>query len=866
MKTIQFMHHFLAFWLFPFLALAQVSDHPCDLQELQNLLITEGQIHQSTTFGSGLPNYAMDGITSATWADGHVSRTENEDQAWIEIDLGQIYALGSMEIWYPADLYPEGLNDYYILISSSAFSSNEISDLLTQIDITYLHVEGVLSSGTAIPLSFQSGRYVRLQRANPGFLAFSEIIIPGTDTEICDNGEDDDCDGKIDCEDEDCGPGVSNIDVSQVPSCQGCTDGVIAIQSSREGIKYSIDGGLTFQASPVFEGLPPGDYTIVVLNEQTGCQYEETISFKAIAGQPNDCCDNGDFETGTFENWEGGSGVISTDGDVTIIGDEILDDGGFAARHAIIPGNSNYEDLSIQGLPVFSTTTGDFVARLGNTEARRRVEQLRYEFEVEDCNTDFRFNYLVVGEDPPTSDHGVDENGFFEYRITSLNTGDIIEQDEETVNIDDLDFSVGARIGDLSIVYTNWLCVSVDLSEYIGQKVVAEFTVADCQEGAHWCYAYINGLCNSAASMTPIVNLNANPIICSNQDIWVDASRSLGYSRFAWKVCQLENGQPINCVEDDDFRRGMLGQFNASDFYEENGESILCGERYRISLTLENDCVPAQTDFIDVLYTCASIEPLVYRDILNCGPLEDIPIEGIDNCPGCQFQWSPGNVFLNNDTLAFPIIEATRNVTALDTNYIVTATNEAGCQESDTVLVYDVSNLAFDLEAQLEVVNYCSYQFFAQITATGEALPTDLIEALIFTNTTQNIDYTGVLIESDTNYWRYSLEEVLIDTDIGSEDQWQAAAIFNTRDYNILDNCTLNDSFDTLMANSIFHGPLSFIMPNIFSPDGDGNNDTFYPVGGFDERTNANAYMGQLRIFNRYGQKLFDSGEVFASP
>jgi gliding motility-associated-like protein len=43
-------------------------------------------------------------------------------------------------------------------------------------------------------------------------------------------------------------------------------------------------------------------------------------------------------------------------------------------------------------------------------------------------------------------------------------------------------------------------------------------------------------------------------------------------------------------------------------------------------------------------------------------------------------------------------------------------------------------------------------------------------------------------------------------------------------------------------------------MPNAFSPNGDGRNDYLYVIGGLDIKKVKN-----LSVFNRYGQKLFES-------
>lgn len=60
----------------------------------------------------------------------------------------------------------------------------------------------------------------------------------------------------------------------------GNGDGAIVIFASNgvSPYQYSIDGGLTFQASNVFNNVTNGTYTIVVMSADADCAYEETIS------------------------------------------------------------------------------------------------------------------------------------------------------------------------------------------------------------------------------------------------------------------------------------------------------------------------------------------------------------------------------------------------------------------------------------------------------------------------------------------------------------------------------------------------------------------------------------------------------------
>ena len=64
----------------------------------------------------------------------------------------------------------------------------------------------------------------------------------------------------------------------------GASDGTVLI-TQLNGIgpfQYSIDGGVTFQSSNIFESVPAGDYAVVILGE-FGCTYEGTVSIPLCA-------------------------------------------------------------------------------------------------------------------------------------------------------------------------------------------------------------------------------------------------------------------------------------------------------------------------------------------------------------------------------------------------------------------------------------------------------------------------------------------------------------------------------------------------------------------------------------------------------
>jgi len=61
------------------------------------------------------------------------------------------------------------------------------------------------------------------------------------------------------------------------------------------------------------------------------------------------------------------------------------------------------------------------------------------------------------------------------------------------------------------LLYTNWLCESINTSAFIGKDVTLEFYMSDCGLGGHFGYAYIDDICGSCPSPN-FGDLYLNPI------------------------------------------------------------------------------------------------------------------------------------------------------------------------------------------------------------------------------------------------------------------------------------------------------------------------------------------------------------------
>ena len=65
-----------------------------------------------------------------------------------------------------------------------------------------------------------------------------------------------------------------------------------------------------------------------------------------------------------------------------------------------------------------------------------------------------------------------------------------------------------------------------------------------------------------------------------------------------------------------------------------------------------------------------------------------------------------------------------------------------------------------------------------------------------------------------------------------------------------------NGCSDTVYGTQIVEGEYAFFLPNSFTPNGDGVNDEFYPVG---DKVSLDSYS--FKVFNRWGEMVFSTNE-----
>jgi len=216
-------------------------------------------------------------------------------------------------------------------------------------------------------------------------------------------------------------------------------------------------------------------------------------------------CSNLDFENGNFSNWTcqtatnygypAGDGTPSSE--TTWSGTAPV-----ANRHVITnaaSGNDPYGNF-----PMLAPNGGSFSVKLGNNDINYEAEQLIYTFFVNPQDTNFIYKYAVVLEDPG---HTWAEQPYFELKI--------YDGSNQVIPCSYQQYVAGGSIpgffdspSNSSVKCKSWTTVGINLGPYVGQTITIVVTSADCAQGGHFGYGYIDFICPSSFTATPNIYCN----------------------------------------------------------------------------------------------------------------------------------------------------------------------------------------------------------------------------------------------------------------------------------------------------------------------------------------------------------------------
>jgi PKD repeat protein len=192
-------------------------------------------------------------------------------------------------------------------------------------------------------------------------------------------------------------------------------------------------------------------------------------------------------------------------------------------------------------LQITPAVVGGYVCQLGNSNTGAETEQLVYPLQVDSNNALFVYHYAVVLQDP---NHSAPEQPNF--RIRALDSlGNVIDSIcgsyyvQSAANIPGFQSCGTTR-------WKDWTTVGINLAAYIGHPVSLEFTTADCSQGGHYGYAYLDCYCISMAIQTEFC-IGANQVVLT---------APLGFTGYLWsngettQVATINNpiiGQQVTC-------------------------------------------------------------------------------------------------------------------------------------------------------------------------------------------------------------------------------------------------------------------------------------------------------------------------------
>ncbi|HZV69849.1 MAG TPA: hypothetical protein VFG10_09900 [Saprospiraceae bacterium] len=802
----------------------------------------------------GWPDHAQDSINRASY--GHVvlssmsniqnvpvmavdgnnntkAKTLHEQNPYIQIDLGERFHVPFVRI-ISEDTIPQ----FYIFTSEYPIDpSRSLSDLLTDPSIFSNQVFNY-NSGNNFYLN-EEIRYVRLQFGDSRILNISEFYIPGDglDDEICGNHIDDNCDGKIDCDDNECGVRIFNVSVIDA-SCPICNDGEISIQAFGHNKVYSIDGGVTysnacynsFENMCYYSGLIPGVYHIKVKNSVSGCEttYPDPVVVRSPPPGSDGPCENGGFEHGNFDSWTGGLGVHNPRTVAKFNNnntDFLLND-----RHTII-NTATFQDEYVAILNGNYPGLGSYIAKLGNNDTEGQAERLKYCFTVDEQNKDFNFVYAVA----LNAYHDNNElNSFFRWIIYPDNglppdPFTIIEYKNIVADVDNDYFSsleIPNSAGHQILVYTGWACQNYDLSDHLGENLCIEFITADCSEGAHFGYAYIDGLCSSSEDLCPVVEIESNDIICQDQDLPISVNGG-GYVRYKWKISKLNSsGNPFESMETDVIIGNNATIDHLIAFYADNSSyELSCDDKIKAELTVYNDCC-SSTASKDIQLDCAIYDINYCNVIIDCLSDETQRIIGTNDCDDCEYIWSPSQ-FLILDDLKFPLVTAQNFANAFDQTYNVTVTSPEGCIWNESIVFQNDHSYTITLKPNL---SYCDYSMDIIIEFEDE-IEESLIDVSAFDILTAPpfTSYNPVFIENEST----GFKKIYRVSDISRAEATRIKAFVQVNPEG--QNCTTEDmcmksALNNIVAKSPWSDPWTVYLPNSFQPNGDGFADVWFPT------------------------------------
>jgi uncharacterized protein YkwD len=164
-----------------YLSLAEVQVFGVLGQAPQDLALSKAAT-QSSTYAPGLTDATkgVDGNTDGVYADGSLTHTNYDGNAWWQLDLGTSATVSSIVVWNRTDCCGSRLSDYWVFVSNTPFASTDTPTTLENRAGTWSSHQTIQPNPSAtITVPQAQGRYVRVQLSGANYLSLAEVQVFG---------------------------------------------------------------------------------------------------------------------------------------------------------------------------------------------------------------------------------------------------------------------------------------------------------------------------------------------------------------------------------------------------------------------------------------------------------------------------------------------------------------------------------------------------------------------------------------------------------------------------------------------------------------------------------------------------------------
>jgi hypothetical protein len=145
------------------------------LMPLENVALNKAATQSSTSHG-GVPMRAVDGNTDGNYGSSSITHTNNESEAWWEVDLGGVYDIDTIKVYNRTDCCSNRLSNFHVMVSNTPFPAG-LAGAQNTADWSE-HVADQAQQQNTFPVGVQ-GRYVRVQLVGSNSLSLAEVEVMG---------------------------------------------------------------------------------------------------------------------------------------------------------------------------------------------------------------------------------------------------------------------------------------------------------------------------------------------------------------------------------------------------------------------------------------------------------------------------------------------------------------------------------------------------------------------------------------------------------------------------------------------------------------------------------------------------------------